>query len=169
MTSGERWRQYAKQVAGPGTFFASAGPALGGQINNEPEAWGQGMAGYSRRLADRYGRLAVRGTYQHSAAALLGHDVRYLRSGKTGFFPRAGHALASTFVTRDRNGGKVLNVSLLASSMAAEFTANTWRPDGFNSASRAVRGSGFHLSINSGFNLLREFAPEMKRAFRFGR
>jgi hypothetical protein len=169
LTGQERWRLYRTEMLRPGVVFAAAGPALGGQLNNEPAVWGQGMAGYSRRLADQWGRQALRQTYQAGAAAALGQDVRYFPSGKTGFFPRAGHAFAAGFITIDRHGHKTPNVSFMAAAIGAEFTARAWRPDGYNSASRAMRGAGFQIGVNSAFNLVREFKPELKRTLGFRR
>ncbi len=38
-------------------------------------------------------------------------------------------------------------------------------PAGYRDASTALRGVGIELVVSSGFNLIREFAPELKRVF----
>jgi len=150
----------------PGVFFRAAGPALGKQMKNDPAEWGQGMEGYSKRFADRFGRFTIAKSVEAGSAALLQHEVRYLPSKRTGFFPRASHALVANFVTVDRNGHRVPNVSRVGGVLAGEFTGNLWMPDGSRSASNAMRGAGMHLGVTSVFNLFREFSPEIKRAFR---
>jgi hypothetical protein len=38
-------------------------------------------------------------------------------------------------------------------------------PAGYRDASTAMRGVGMELGVSSAFNLVREFAPELKRIF----
>jgi len=105
LTGKERWSLYLREAFwSPAVFMRAAGPALGAQRNNEPPAWGQGAEGYSKRLANRFGRFALQETYEAAGAAALGHEVRYIRSKRSGFLPRAAQALTSNFVTYDRNG-----------------------------------------------------------------
>ncbi len=167
LTSSERWHLYLRQsYLSPGAFFASAGPALGAQMNNEPPQWGQGMAGYSRRLADRFGRLTLQNSFEAAGAAALGHEVRYIRSQKKGFLPRAGYALAMGVMTYDRNGNLAPHYARLGGSVGAQFIGNLWMPDGYRNPGRALRGAGMEVGIRSFFNLFNEFGPELKRVFR---
>jgi hypothetical protein len=87
----ERWNLYLHDALwSPGIVFRVAGPALlGAQVNDEPPAWGQGAEGYSRR----FGRFALKETYEAAGAAALGHEVRYVRSMRT--VPCAAHGLSS--------------------------------------------------------------------------
>jgi hypothetical protein len=166
LTGKERWNLYLRDAFwGPGVFFRAAGPALGAQLNNEPAEWGQGMEGYSKRFANRFGRFALRETYEATGAALLHHEVRYIRSNRSGFLPRAAHALTANFVTYDRSGRRTPHVARVGSVVAAEFTGNLWMPAGYRDTSTAMRGVGVQLGTSSAFNLIREFAPELKRIF----
>ena len=134
-------------------------------MNNAPPQWGQGMEGYSKRFANRFGRFTLEETYEAAGAALLQHEVRYIRSKRSGFLPRAAHALTANFVTYDRSGRRAPHFARVGSVFAAEFTGNLWMPDGYRSASTAMRGVGVELGVSSAFNLIREFAPELKRVF----
>jgi len=160
----ERWNLYVREAFwSPGAFFRAAGPAVGTHLNNEPPEWGQGTAGYSRRLANRFGRFALQESYEAAGAAVLQHEVRYLRSSRSGFFPRAVHALTANFVTYDKNGRRTPHISRVGSAFAAEFTGNLWMPTGYRDTSTAMRGVGMELGVSSAFNLIREFSPELKR------
>jgi hypothetical protein len=166
LSAKERWNLYLRGAfLSPGVLLRAAGPALGAHLDNEPPAWGQGAEGYSKRLANRYGRFALQETYEAAAAAALGHDVRYARSTRSGFLPRAAHALAADFVTKDRNGRKTLHLARVGSVFAAEFTGRCWMPAGYRDVPTAMRGVGVGLGVSSAFNLIREFAPELKRIF----
>jgi hypothetical protein len=164
LTGKERWNLYLREAFwSPGAFFRAAGPALGAQLSNEPPAWGAGAEGYSKRFANRFGRFAVQKTCEAAGAAALGHEVRYVRSKRSGFLARAGHALTANFVTYDRNGRPTPHVARIGSVFAAEFTGSLWMPAGYRDASVAMRGVGMELGVGSAFNLIREFAPELKR------
>jgi hypothetical protein len=166
LSAKERWNIYVRSAFwSPGAFFRAAGPALGAHLNNEPPAWGQGVEGYSKRFANRFGRFALKETYEAAGAAALEHEVRYIRSKRTGFLPRAAHALSGSFVTYDRNGRRTPHVARVGSVFAAEFTGRLWMPAGYRDASTALRGVGMELGVGAAVNLLREFAPELKRVF----
>jgi hypothetical protein len=166
LTGKERWNLYLRDAFwSPGVFFKAAGPALGGHLNNDPPEWGQGMEGYSKRFANRFGRNALQETYEAAGASLLQHEVRYIRSKRSGFLPRAAHALTANFVTSDRQGHRTPHISRVGAAFAAEFTGNLWMPAGYRDTSKAVRGVGVQLGLGSAFNLFREFAPELKRVF----
>lgn len=166
LTGKERWNHYWRAAYwNPGVFFRAAGPAAGAQMNNDPPEWGQGMEGYSKRFANRFGRFALQQSYESAGAALLQHEVRYIPSSRTGFLPRAAHALTANIITYDRNGRRVPHVTRVGSMFAAEFTGNLWMPAGYRDTSTAMRGVGMELGVRSAFNLIKEFAPELKRMF----
>ena len=81
----------------PGAFFRAAGPAAGAQMNNEPAAWGQGMEGYSKRFANRFGRYTLAKSFEVGAAEMLQHEVRYLPSNRTPNVSRVGGVIAAEF------------------------------------------------------------------------
>ena len=167
LTGEERWRYYLKVTyASPGVWFGVAGPALGAHLNHEPEAWGQGAAGYGRRVANRFGRMVLQRSYEAAGAAALGHEVRYIPSGRKRLISRIGYAVIANFVTYDRNGGRTANVARVSSVVAAQATATLWMPDGYRDFKTAARGAGVELSVGSGLNLLKEFSPEIKRLFK---
>jgi hypothetical protein len=167
LTRNERWNLYLREALwSPGVFLRAAGPALGAQLNNEPPEWGQGMEGYSKRFANRFGRFVLQETYEAAGAAALGHEVRYLRSKRSGFLARAADALTANFVTYDRNGRRAPHVARVGSVFAAEFTGSIWMPAGYRDTSTVLRGAGVQLGVGSAFNLIREFSPELKRILR---
>ncbi|MCW5979412.1 MAG: hypothetical protein KIT09_15150 [Bryobacteraceae bacterium] len=164
LTGQDRWNIYFREAFwSPGAFFRAAGPALGSHLDNNPPEWGQGSGGFSRRAANRFGRFALQETYEAAGAALLQHEVRYLRSSEPGFRLRAAHALKANFVTYNKHGRQTPHIARIGSTVAAEFTGNLWMPSGHRGASETLRGVGMRLGIGSAVNLLREFSPELRR------
>jgi hypothetical protein len=163
-TAAERWEIYWRTTyASPGTFFRAAGPALGDHMNDRPEVWPQGMAGYSRRFANRFARFALQDSLNHASAAALGYEVRYVRCGCDGAMRRLGHALLWNFLTLDRNGRTVVNAPRIGTAFAAEFIGNAWMPAGYRTREEAFRGVGIQLGVGAMFNVIREFAPRRKQ------
>jgi hypothetical protein len=164
LTGKERWGLYWRQTYfTPGVYFAAGGPALGGQMKNEPPEWGQGAEGYAKRFANQFARNAIRDSITAGGSAALGYEVRYVRCDCKGIMPRVGHALLWNFLTLNRQGKTVVNAPAIGSSFAAEFIGNTWMPPRYNTASNAFRNGGVQLAINSAFNIVREFLPYKNR------
>jgi hypothetical protein len=91
LTGQDRWNIYFREAFwSPGAFFPAAGPALGAHLDNDPPEWGQGSAGYSRRVANRFGRFALQETYEAAGAALLQHEVRYISPKQPAGIPAPG-------------------------------------------------------------------------------
>ncbi len=166
LTGDERWKLYAKRAFwSPGVFFCAAAPALGAHLGDRPPECGQGMAGYGRRLGDRYARIVAKETYEAAGAAALRHEVRYIPSAGQRKLGRIGHALASTVLTYDRFGRRTPHIARIGASFGAEFTRDLWLPPGYRTRAGTVRGVGISLGFNSLTNLLREFTPELKRLY----
>jgi hypothetical protein len=167
LTGSERWRVYLRDTyLSPGGWMGAAGPALAAHLNHEPEVWGQGLEGYSKRFANRFGRMALRKSYEAAGAAALGHEVRYIPSRRKRVISRIGYALIANFVTYDRHGGRTPHVARVGSVFAAQFTAAAWMPDGYRDMTTVMRGAGVELGVSSGLNLVKEFTPEIKRLFK---
>jgi hypothetical protein len=160
LTGAERWRYYWKDTfASPFIVPRTGFPALIRHLRNEPEDWGQGVSAYSVRLADRYGRFFLRQSVESAGAALLGHDPRYIPSGRSGVGGRVLHALTSAFLTRDQAGRLVPHWSRYGAIVTAEYLGNAWMPPGYRTTAEAWRGIGVQFGITASFNLVREFLP----------
>lgn len=167
LTGEQRWRLYLRQAYGnPGAAFRALGPAIGDHSDNDPPEWGQGMKGYSRRALNRFGRFTLRDSIEHTGAAALGHEVRYVRCKCEGFFPRVGHALAMNALTYNREGRWRPHVSRLGGMFAAEYIGNAWMPAGSRTSAEALRGVALQVGMGSLFNIVKEFSPEVRRALR---
>jgi len=167
LTGKERWQVYLKQnFTSPTPYLSILASAATDQGNNQPPEWKQGAEGFGKRLASRFGTSVIQGSIQASSAAALGLEPRYIRSTSKGFWRRSGHALASTFLTYNNEGKRRLNIPNLGSCYASSMIATTWYPDRYTALGDGVR-DGHRLVLASGvFNLLQEFWPDVKRAFK---
>lgn len=166
MTGSERWERYINRTYGPEAWVRCGFVAALKQWRDEPPEWGQGMAGYGRRLGSNMGRHAARSTIEFGFGALIGEDPRYERCRCEGFFPRIAHATARTFVARNRRGETVPAIARLTGIYGGSLLSVSWHPERYTVAGDGLRWGTYSLGFNAGFNILREFWPDIKRAVR---
>ena len=164
MTSVQRWNDFVSgSLFGPSVGLKVFTSAAISHLNHEPDRWRLGSRGYFERAGSHYARGVVQGCLHDGIAAALGHDTRYFREpGKSGWH-RAGHALRRTFITRDRAGHSVFDISEITSLYTAPMFASTWRPRHQSPLTQGLRGGDFGVGAQAAGNLLREFGPDLKR------
>jgi hypothetical protein len=166
LTKRERWRYYWEQnYTSPAVAACTFGTALRMQLDDRPGEWGQGAAGYSRRVASTFGRYTLAGSFQNAGAAALGHEVRYVRCRRTNKLVRLGNALTSPLFTFDSAGRAVPDVELVGGVIAGDAIAARWMPSNERGRARLARQCSVDLGAQSLFNTLREFGPELRRLF----
>jgi len=165
MTRSERLRNYLAGIADGESIFRAAASAGIRQAEDSPKEWRGGAEGFGYRIGDAYAQHVIRRTLQYGASAALHEDNRYFASGQTGFMRRAKYAVASTFLARHDNGDRGISFSRLGAAAGASFISRIWQPRSTNSAGDGAVTFGFDMGTDVGFNLFREFWPDMKRHF----
>lgn len=162
ITRQERLDSYIEEAfASPGAVFRSAGRALGTHMGDSPPEWGQGAEGYARRLGSSFLSFTIQTSVEAGGAALLGQDPRYSPCRCRGFFKRLGWGLASNFVTYNNEGKLRPAYARMGARYASSFAELTWYPKRY-SWKDGLRG-GNQQFFFGGFNVLREFWPEIRR------
>jgi hypothetical protein len=164
ITMTERWERYVKRAYGPEAWVRGAFVAGLKQWRDEPPQWRQGMAGFGRRYGSSMGRHAVRNSIEFGFGALIGEDPRYEQCQCRGFLPRVAHAAASTFVARNGSGERKPAIARLTGIYGGSILSVRWHPQGYTVAGDGLRWGTLSLGFNAGFNVLREYWPDIKRA-----
>lgn len=145
------------------------GPAFGAAVNqarNEPPEWGQGTDAYAVRFASGYGRMLIGHTIRFGVAALDHEDPRFYPSGKTGFWPRTKSAVVHVFIAPTDSGGEIPAFSRFAAIYGAAFISNAWYPSSRADTYHALLRGSTALSANIGWNVLKEFWPDIRHHHR---
>lgn len=162
MTGQERlhflWR---RTVASPGVPGRAMYQAAFDQKANWPEKWGQGWDAYGKRVFFHMARSGARNVMESGAAAALGYEQRYIRCNCEGVLRRSGHALATSFVTYNRNGHWVPNLPRMGSTVAVEYLVLPFLPDGTRTSGHVSRRLGLYVGTGAFVNIWREFSPDV--------
>jgi hypothetical protein len=165
MTSHERLGAYVAGLASPEAFLRSAASAGMAQASGTPKEWGGGAQGFGERMGNAFAQHVIRGTLQYGLSATLHEDNRYFASRETGFFRRTKYAVKSTFLARHDNGSQSFSFSRIGGAAGSAFM---WRAGQLPSKATAGDGAvtfGFSMMSDIGFNVFREFWPDLKRRF----
>lgn len=167
MTPEERLRFLMRRVVySPGAPVRAAILAGYDQERNYPEKWGQGADAYGRRVLNRWGRSVSRTGIETGLAAALQYEVRYIQCNCDGFGRRAMHALAMYFVTYNHEGKWVPNIPRVGSTVATQYIALSWLPQGTKTVGEATRGLPGQLAVGAAVNVWREFSPPLLKKLR---
>ena len=162
-TQGERFHHYLKGTFSVESLLRSAAGSGFLQATNTPSEWGQGAAGYARRVGNSYAQHIMRQTILFGASDLLHEDNRYIRSGEQTAGERVRYALESTFLARKTDGSRRLSYSRIVSVVAVAFLSREWQPHSTNGAQNAASNIGITIGSEAGFNVAREFLPKLFR------
>jgi len=155
-------------------FSAHFGIAISAAINQAADGvphYGQGWGPYGQRFGAREADNAVSsflttGFLPH----VLKEDPRFFRRGAGSFKSRTWYAFTRTIVTRSDSGKSVFNTSNVAGSLITLGISNAYYPEEDRTASRTFRGWGIGIAAAGGFDVLREFYPDIiRKVFHRGR
>lgn len=137
-----------------------------GQIGGASEEWGTGSGAYGRRLGARYASHFVTRGVRYGVGALHGEDPRFYRSGKEGFLARTGFVLSRTFVVQMDNGGTSFAAGRLAGAVAGNTLQSYMRENPKDALRTGLTNAGISIGTDTAVRMVREFWPDIKRAFR---
>ena len=166
--SGEqRWQTYLHDnFETPGAYFRAFGASIGEHYPANPSTWPSGAAGYFTDVGSQFGRFTIDGTIDASMAAALRYDPRYLSCGCHGAFRRTAHAVLRTFMTYDQSGQRVPDLPGIAGVYGGSMLMMYWYPREYSPLSRGVQVGNFSLGVQGVVNIVKEFAPDIRRTVR---
>ncbi|MFZ0684169.1 MAG: hypothetical protein WAM89_01380 [Terriglobales bacterium] len=136
------------------------------QAANSQPHYGEGWGAFGKRFAANEGDQVSGSVLIYGVLpSLLHEDPRYFRRGKGSTFSRMWYAASRTFVTRTDEGASRFNNSQTFGQLISCSISTTYYPQADRSVSRVFSNWGVNLAGNSGYNILSEYYPDMKRLF----
>ena len=163
LTSGQKFRVVARSsfdyVAYPWYAFRAS---ISQAEDNEP-AYGQGAAGYGKRLAVTFADCTVENFMVGAVLpSVFRQDPRFYRSGQGGFWHRTGYAVSRMVITRGDSGREQFNFSeILGSALAAGISTYTYHPAEDRTLRNAATGWGTQVGFHTFTIAMREFWPDL--------
>ena len=147
-------------------LFLLAGAFAGlGQWTNENPSFGQGLAGYGRRLGTAYADQAIGNMMTESIyPTILREDPRYFRRGNGSKLGRTWYALSRVMVTRTDSGGMRFNFSEWVGNATGTAISNAYYPDNRNVGANISKVCE-QVGTDAISQVLKEFWPDVKRRF----
>jgi hypothetical protein len=151
----------------PVVFLGTAFDAGLDQAENTDPSYGQGAEGYGRRFGAEFaGQASSRFLKDFAYPSIFSEDPRYYRlaHGKVG--RRLLHALEHVVVAHRDNGEQMFNFSEWLGTASTSVLSNTYHPDNRRGFAPAAKRVGYSMLQDMGFDVLREFWPEISKKFR---
>jgi hypothetical protein len=165
--SDERLKLYIRQTYTTwGIYLKSTSFALSDQARDSDPEWGDGFAGFAKRLGTRQAEFIVQNSVISLGDGLVGWEPRYDRCRCSGFWRRTRHAFVRNLVTYDRTE-KNLRPQLFPylGAFTGSVIAAAWQPGSPHWQVKGYQAVITQLPIGMGINWIGEFAPEIGRIF----
>ncbi len=162
LDASEKFRLFAQNSIEPVTFVGAAFDSGLAQATDDDPSFGQGTTGYAKRygaaLADSVSRDFF---HTYLFPVMFRQDPRYYRKLEGSTATRLGHALSHAFVAESDSGRRMFNFSEWLGTASSAALSNTYHPGNSRGLGPASRRVGLSIAGDMGFDVLREFWPEV--------
>ena len=167
-TPKRKFTLFVQDSIDPLTFLSAAfNAAIDGAEDTDP-SFGHDAAGYAKRFGAELADNASSEFFKDFAyPTIFSEDPRYYRlaHGTTG--KRLAHALEHVVIAHQENGTYMFNFSEWLGTTSAVALGDVYHPDNKPGVGPAAENVGFAVLQDMGFDVLREFWPEIARKFKF--
>jgi hypothetical protein len=162
LTSHEKYilslHQMSDFSAHVGNFLQSA---ISQAANGQPH-YGQGWGAFGERFAASEGDQITSSLFIYGVLpSVLHDDPRYFRRGSGSIGSRTWYAASRTVVTRKDSGQPTFNVPQTLGQLIQGGISTSYYPVQDRTLSGVFTQWGVNLAYNSGYNMLREFMPDV--------
>jgi hypothetical protein len=158
---------FVQDSVDPVTFLATGFNAGLDQAQNADPSYGQGAAGYGRRFGANFaGQASARFFGDFAYPSLFSEDPRYYRMAHGNSGRRLLHALEHAVVAHRDSGKQMFNFSLWLGTASTVLLSNTYHPDNRRGFAPLAESMSYSILQGMGFDVLREFWPEISHKFK---
>lgn len=155
---------FVQDMIDPVTFLGVGFDAGIDQAQNSDPTFGQGAAGYGKRFGANFAGQASSTFFKDFAfPSLFSEDPRYYRLAHGSGEERLFHAMRHAVVAHRDNGRRMFNFSEWLGTVSAVALSNTYHPGNERGFAPAAERVGISVLTDVGFDVLREFWPEISR------
>lgn len=160
----DKFLLFVEDSIDPLTFLSAGFDAATDQASNRDFAFGQGATGYAKRFgADLADRVSAKFFMDFAYPVIFSEDPRYYRLGHGDAAGRLLHAAGHLVVAHHANGTRMFNYSQWLGTASTVALSNLYHPGNERGAGAMARRVGYGFAATAGFDVLREFWPEIAR------
>jgi hypothetical protein len=167
LSTREKFEVFRQRLYSPLTFAAAGLDALkDSSIRKRNPEYERGLMGFGQEAGVYLGVSETEVFFgRFLMPSLLKQDPRYFRNSRLPFFQRALYSISRVVITRADKGYETFNAAPILGSAASQALSDLYVP-GQRQGLRPILGTiRFNLVRDAGFNLLREFWPDLRRKF----
>lgn len=158
---------FVQDTFDPVTFLYVGFNAGLGQAGDQDPTFGQGAEGFGKRFGANFVDQASGDFFKDFAyPTIFSEDPRYYRLAHGSGGSRLLHAVGHAFVAHRENGTHMFNFSEWLGTTSAVALSNFYHPGNQRGIAPAARRVGYSIVEDIGFDVLREFWPEIARKLR---
>jgi hypothetical protein len=158
---------FVKDSVDPVAFLSAGFYAGISQAENDQPSYGQGAAGYGKRFGANMADQASSAFFKDFLyPTIFSEDPRYYRLAHGSTEKRLFHAVEHSIVAYRPDGSRVFNFSEWLGTTSAVALSNMYRPDNRRGFAPSAERVGYSVGSDVGFDVLREFWPEIARKFK---
>ena len=137
------------------------------QAENSEPGYGQGAAGYGKRLAAYFADGTIENYFTGAILpSVLHQDPRFFELGKGTFVHRTGYAVSRIFITRTDSGRQQFNYSeIVGSGLSAVISTYSYHPQGDRNLPNTASVWGTQVGYDTLTTVVKEFWPDIRRKF----
>ena len=159
-----RMQEYLKSMVSPTAIASNVLIAGFEEARNFPHEWHRTGGAFEKRLGSQYAQYFLDNTIELGFSALHHEDNRYVRVGNGSFVKRFGNVVKSTVVVSSTRGGQTLAIGQIAGAYGSwAIASQVWEPPSEQGVSRILLWGSVNLAAKGGWNLLREFGPDLRK------
>jgi hypothetical protein len=163
----DKFALFVQDSLDPVVFLGTAFDAGIDQAENTDRSYGQGAEGYGRRYGAEFaGQASSRFFKDFAYPWIFSEDPRYYRLARGSGGRRLLHAVEHAVVAHRDDGTRMFNFSEWLGTTSTVVLSNTYHPDNRRGFAPAAERVGYSVLQDMGFDVLREFWPEISRKFK---
>ncbi len=164
LTPKQKFQLFLYNTVNPYPVAVAAASAGVAQATDSQEGYGQGTVGYGKRFGAAYaGNASTQFFGKFVYPAIFQQDPRFFPQGTGSIESRTMYAFSRIFVTRNDSGRQAANYSFWLAGASAAALTMTYYPAGDRSAADAAVRFGTGFATQAGFNVVKEFWPDVKK------
>ena len=162
----EKFIFWVQDSIDPVTFLAAGFNAGISQATNSDRPFGQGAEGYGKRFGASYAdEVQYRFFKGFAYPTLFSEDPRYYREGQGPTGKRILHAVEHSVIAYRDSGHRMFNFSELLGNATGVSLGNLYHPGARRGFGPAAGNVGLDYALDAGYDVAREFWPELAKKF----